>query len=164
MDTVYLDTETTGLYLESGDTIVEIGIVDNDGNVLVDTLINPGKPISHGASRVNGITDAMVNNAPSRGEVIPQVIEAVRGKTVVIYNAEFDVMFLPEIKNVANDIQCCMLKYTEYVGDWSDYHGNNRWHTLIDAAAEVRYKWPKKAHRAVDDALACRAVWRFLHM
>ena len=38
---VYLDTETTGLSASRGDKIVEISIIDDKGNVLIDTLVNP---------------------------------------------------------------------------------------------------------------------------
>ena len=41
MDTVYLDTETTGLYPEHGARIVEIAILDDDGRPLLDTLVDP---------------------------------------------------------------------------------------------------------------------------
>lgn len=163
MQTVYLDTETTGLNPERGDTMVEIGIVDDAGDVLISTLVNPGKTISPEASRVNGITDDMVINAPSRDEVMPQVIDAVKGKTVVIYNAGFDTRFLPEIEEVSAEIRCCMLAYAEYKGEWNDYYENYRWHKLISAAQHVCFEWGGDKHRAANDALACRAVWRFLN-
>jgi hypothetical protein len=41
--TVYLGTETTGLSSARGDAIVEVAIVDGEGRVLIDTLLNPGR-------------------------------------------------------------------------------------------------------------------------
>jgi hypothetical protein len=55
-----------------------------------------------------------------------------------------------------------MIAWAEHNGDWSEYHGDYRWQKLIHAAAAVRFKWPTDAHRALSDALACRAVWRYL--
>src|SRR3982750_387678 len=52
---VYLDTETTGLF---GDVrIVDVAIVDDAGEVLVDTLVDPGIPIPVETSRIHGIFD-----------------------------------------------------------------------------------------------------------
>ena len=56
---VAFDLETTGL-TPVVDRIVEIGAVRFCGNQVIDTfdeLVDPLRPISHGASSVNGITD-----------------------------------------------------------------------------------------------------------
>lgn len=44
MRTLFLDTETTGLSGQK-DRIVEIAIIGEDGEVVIDTLVNPGIPI-----------------------------------------------------------------------------------------------------------------------
>jgi DNA polymerase III epsilon subunit-like protein len=58
-----LDTETTGL--EYNSRIVEIAVTTADGEVLLDTLVNPGEPIPADATAIHKITDEMVANAPS---------------------------------------------------------------------------------------------------
>ena len=83
---LYLGTKTTGLSPANGDRIVELAIVDSAGNVLIDTLIDPGRTISPRATRVHGITDEMVRGKPSLTHVMPAVIELVRGEELVIYN------------------------------------------------------------------------------
>jgi len=59
----YLDTETTGL--KDYDQIVEICLLDNDGAVLIDSLVKPTVKIPLDATRIHGITDAMVSSAPT---------------------------------------------------------------------------------------------------
>ncbi len=57
----FLDVETTGLSAWFGDRICEIAILRCRGEEILDsfdTLVNPARPISPGAARVNGLTDA----------------------------------------------------------------------------------------------------------
>jgi DNA polymerase-3 subunit epsilon len=60
---LYLDTETTGLGAK--DVVMEIGIIDDEGNVLVDSLIRQSKTIDPAAGRMHGITSAMLTQAPT---------------------------------------------------------------------------------------------------
>lgn len=57
-----LDTETTGL--DYDDKIVEIAVIDLDGNVLINTLVDPNKAIPKEATEIHGIANKMVENAP----------------------------------------------------------------------------------------------------
>jgi DNA polymerase III epsilon subunit-like protein len=61
-DAVVLDTETTGRDRES--LIVELAVQKVSGDVLVDTLLNPGEPIPADATDVHGITGDQVRDAP----------------------------------------------------------------------------------------------------
>src|SRR5262249_41372082 len=84
---VILDTETTDL----DGYVVEIAVIDAaTGDTLLDTLVNPGTPIADGARWVHGISDADVADAPPWAEVLPRLLEATRGRTVLAYNAAFD--------------------------------------------------------------------------
>ncbi|MGD9212236.1 MAG: 3'-5' exonuclease [Desulfobacteraceae bacterium] len=159
-DIIFLDTETTGLDPYC-DTIIEIGIVDGHGDILLDTLIDPCMSIPKNATQVNGITDDMIKNKPLRAQVIPIIIDICTDKHVVIYNADFDIEFLPEIKNVASKISCCMIKFARYYGEWSNYYQDFKWQKLDFAADYVKHQ-QENGHRAVDDAIACRAVWNYL--
>ena len=65
-DYVVFDLETTGLSPET-DGIIEISAVKVRGGKVTDsfsTLVNPGRHIPAAASRVNGLTDSMVADAP----------------------------------------------------------------------------------------------------
>lgn len=68
---VYLDTETTGVY--PTDEIVEICIVDHDGQILLDSLVKPYSPIPAETTRFHHITNAMVQDAPTWRDIWPEV-------------------------------------------------------------------------------------------
>ena len=73
-DYLVLDTETTGIHQAE---IVQIAVVDSADNVLLDTLVKPVSRIPYDATRIHGITDSMVAEAPGWGEITEQV-EALR--------------------------------------------------------------------------------------
>jgi len=154
---IILDTETTGL--NSNDEIIQIGIIDGAGNALIDNqLIKPACEISNGAFAVNGISAEMVKDAPNFGDVIPQIVEAVKGKHLVIYNAAYDLRMLIQsdksfqmnIDEVACGIICAMNKYAQFVGEWNDYRGSFRWQKL-----------PSGDHSAIGD---CRATLKLINL
>ncbi len=151
---VYLDTETTGLSAASGDTIVEIAIVDHNGRPLIDTLVNPQRAIPWQATKVHGIRDDMVRGKPTLGQILPDIREAIRGKELVIYNASFDVSFFPNRLADAAAVRCAMKAFNAARG--------GRPHKLTIAAEYVGHTWRGTAHRALADALACRSVWEWL--
>ena len=155
--TVILDTETTGL--EDDARIVDIAVVTAAGRVLLDTLVNPGEPIPPSATAIHGITDAMVAGAPTFGEILGALDRAIDGQRVLIYNKPFDVERLKHELTLhfgdaidADDAvrawftgahwEDPMVPYSDWVGEWSDWHGNNRWQPL------------NGGHRALGDCLA----------
>jgi len=93
---VAIDIETTGL-TPVVDRIVEIGAIRFRGDDLFDTfeaLVDPGMPISPGASAVNGITDDMVQGKPDIDTVLPRFIDFLAQDIPVAHHAPFDVGFL----------------------------------------------------------------------
>ena len=96
---VAFDLETTGLSAWGGDEIVEIGAMkiygdEVDEKNVFHSLVNPRRPIGPDATRVHGITDEMVANAPVLEDVLPQFLEYVGGSYLVAQNAKFDMSFL----------------------------------------------------------------------
>ena len=65
-----LDTETTGLYDAE---IVEIAVINRDGEPLLNTLIKPSIPIPAEVSAIHGITNEVVADAPSFPKSIPKL-------------------------------------------------------------------------------------------
>ncbi len=162
----YLDTETTGL--RDTDQIVEICLIDNDGAVLLDSLIKPTVPIPPDATRVHGITNAMVSNAPTWPEVWPRLEPILAERRLAIYNADYDVRLLQQTQRVHGltwDLplsQFCIMKlYAQYRGDWNARSGSYRWVSLDDARWQCHLELPN-AHRAKADTLLARAVLHYI--
>jgi DNA polymerase III epsilon subunit-like protein len=152
MNTVYLDAETTGLH--ESDEIVELTIIDDNENILLNTLV---KPVNHtywpGAERVHGISPMDVRYAPTQKQISDKIRDAVRDTLVVIYNAPYDSQYLPELEE-AIEIKCAMRAFA----DWN----NSKWLNLTNATKIVGYEWAGSVHRALADTKALRAVWRFI--
>lgn len=150
---IYLDTETTGLSARQGDRIVEIALVDELGGVILETLVDPERSIPSQASRIHGIYDHMVVGKPRLSDLLPIVRSHIRGQHLVIFNKSFDVQFFPCRLNDASAISCAMSRIN---------HALSGRYSLEKAAFFAGYTWKGTAHRALADALACRAVWRYL--
>ena len=93
---VALDLETTGARAGS-EKITEIGAVRIESLREVryfGTLVNPMRPIPPMISRITGITQDMVADAPRIEEVMPRLMGFLEGAVVVAHNASFDVGFL----------------------------------------------------------------------
>ena len=96
-DYVVFDLETTGISPKT-DEVVEISAVKVEHGKVTDefsTLVNPKRRIPYGASRVNGITDDMVAEAPFFEQVLEEFLEFIKGFVLVGHNiARFDMNFL----------------------------------------------------------------------
>lgn len=95
---VVFDSETTGLD-PKGDAVVQLGAVRVVNGKIVpgevfDTLVNPGRPIPAGSTKVHGISDAMVAQAPAFGTVCKAFHRFAAGAVIIAHNAPFDMAFL----------------------------------------------------------------------
>lgn len=150
---VFIDTETTGLNEDGTDEVLDIAIVDADGATLLNTLV---RPVRHTAwpkaNAIHGISPQDVANAPTWDSLLPMIAKICSGKTVVFYNAPFDTSFFPP--DFFSSVICAMRRYSELSAE------RIAWVRLSDAAAESGYSASGKYHRALEDALACRHIWR----
>lgn len=92
-----IDTETTGMSPANGDRVVEVAAVCiRDGALAQEysSLVQPGRAIPADATRVHGITDAMVAQAPTPAGVARTLRETCAGLPLVFHNAPFDLPFL----------------------------------------------------------------------
>lgn len=169
---VFLDTETTGL--NYSDEIVEINIIDRQGNVLINTLVRPKcRWIPKGAQAIHGITNQMVANAPKWTEVHDAVTQILQtAEAVVIYNADFDWQMLKQTREkydlpkfgVASDkFHCMMEQFAEYYGELNSYHGDWQWKTLGFAAKYFDINLDGvTTHRALGDTIATLRIMEAL--
>lgn len=123
-DVVFLDTETTGF--ESSAEIVELTVLASDGAIILHTLVKPLTEIDESGSAfaVHGITNDMVKNAPSFADILPSLVKALEGKTVVAYNAAFDRRMIGQSVNLCGGLfseasmswECASVEYARWRG------------------------------------------------
>lgn len=96
-DYVIFDLETTGIS-PNYDEVIEISALKVKGGEVVNefnTLVNPGRKIPFGATKVNGITNAMVAEAPAFSHVLAEFLDFAEGLVLVGHNiARFDMKFI----------------------------------------------------------------------
>jgi len=93
---IAFDLETTG-FMPGVEQIVELGAVKFENGkpeAIFSTLVNPKKNIPAAASKVNGITDDMVQGKPTIDQLLDPFAEFCEDYIVVAHNAPFDVQFL----------------------------------------------------------------------
>ena len=98
MRQVVLDTETTGLEVDDGHRILEIGCVEIIDRKLTrrhfHEYINPERDIEEGAVEVHGITrDFLADKAVFR-QIWERLFEFIKGAELIIHNAAFDLAFI----------------------------------------------------------------------
>ena len=163
---VFLDFETTGLgaeRLKKGpqkgrrDEVLEVGIIDSDGNVLMDQLVRPVERKTWDTAQHkkpgHGISPQDVASAPTFDDMAPAIAELISGKRIAVFNHPFDARFLPDwLKREPTSFIC--LKQLYY-----------RARDVRKGSMETAMKWvghEKPPHRAVGDAQCALILWNFI--
>jgi len=98
MKEVVLDTETTGISVKDGHRLVEIGCIELDNLIPTKNkfhcYLNPERKVSEKALEVHGYTDEFLATQKKFLEVVDQFLEFIKGKRLIIHNAEFDLSHL----------------------------------------------------------------------
>ena len=95
-DYVVFDIETTGMSPEYAE-IIEIGALKCVNNEIVDrfqTLVRPDFAIPYKITKITGISNEDVYNAPEISDVIFDFDDFVKGYAVVGHNVNFDIRFM----------------------------------------------------------------------
>jgi DNA polymerase-3 subunit epsilon len=150
-----VDIEATGGNHIKG-RIIEIAIIIFDGKKIVSqyaTLVNPEVRIDWYVTKLTGITNKMVADAPLFEEVAKEIYNLTKGKIFVAHDVAFDYKFLKEELAKAgfefNEPKVCTIKLSEkHLPNASSYSLGKLCDELgIPIPEEVR-------HRAEGDAVA----------
>ena len=97
---IALDTETTGMTPADGHRLCEVArvaVVDGELGEEWSSLVHPARPIPWGATRVHGISDAMVAGAPPAARIGGALRESCGDWLLVFHNSPFDLPFLAQL-------------------------------------------------------------------
>ncbi len=98
MKEIVLDTETTGISVKEGHRIVEIGCIELENLIPTKkkfhSYLNPERKVSEKALKIHGYTDEFLANKKKFIQVVDEFLEFIRGKRLIIHNAEFDLSHL----------------------------------------------------------------------
>ncbi len=152
-----VDVETTGTGYD--DRIIEIGILRIENGVCVETyktFLDPERELSPWITRLTGITQDDVQDAPHFADVASDVARLLKGAIFVAHNVAFDYAFVKsEFERIDRffEAQClCTVRLSRLLSPRAKRHNLSaviRRHKLI---CESR-------HRAFDDA---HALWQFM--
>lgn len=164
---LFLDTETTGL--DNQAEILEISILDINGNIVFHSMVKPVNEIPECVTAIHGITFDDVKNAPKFSEIMPDLISIMSGRKILIYNKEYDIRLMFQSARISgatigqykalgnvfyekdDSIECIMKLYSEYKAIESE-RGGFKWHKLVAAGSEFGAD-TTGAHRATADCL-----------
>jgi DNA polymerase-3 subunit epsilon len=148
-----IDIETTGGSYKY-ERIIEIAIVIHDGQKVIETfdsLVNPEMLIPHHITRLTGISNEMVDNAPRFFEIAKTVVEMTEGKVFVAHNVNFDYGFIrKEFSDLGYNYsrrKLCTVKYTRQVFPGLPSYGLGKLSSHFGISNDAR-------HRALGDAKA----------
>src|SRR5574344_1898112 len=95
---IVFDTETTGLYPEQGEKIVEIGAVELINHMptgkTYHQYINPQKEIAEEVVKIHGLTYSFLKDYPVFADIIKDFLDFIGDSVLVAHNAGFDIGFL----------------------------------------------------------------------
>ncbi|MBY4892877.1 3'-5' exonuclease [Rhodobacteraceae bacterium N5(2021)] len=158
---VAFDTETTGLSVQN-DEIVQIGAVRILGGRIVkgeviDTYVDPGRPIPPASTRIHGVTNENVAGAPDIGTAGRALHDFARDAVLVAHNAPFDIGLLRKSRSRTG------ADWTHPVLDTvllsAVVFGTNEEHSLDALCKRLSIEIPEdKRHTALGDAQATAEV------
>ena len=155
---IFLDLETTGM-TASHERITEIGLVEVANGEFVGSwsqLVNPQRSIPPFIQSLTGISDEMVEDAPTFEQLAPTLYERLAGKVLVAHNARFDYGFLrSEFARLGLSYRSRVLCTAKLSRKLFPEHRRHNLDSLIE-----RYGLSCSArHRALGDA---EVLWQFM--
>ncbi len=156
-----IDIETTGGNFNNG-KITEIAIYLHDGNKVIDefvSLINPEQYIPPYISKLTGISNEMVAEAPKFYEVARKIVDITDGTIFVAHNAGFDYGFVQaEFAALGYEFKretLCTVKLSrKFLPGYKSY-------SLGNICSELNIQ-NNARHRAAGDAIATVTLFELL--
>lgn len=151
---IILDAETTGL--NEYDQVIELSIIDLDGNVLFNSLFNPTIEVSKDAENINGLNKKFLSKEPKWNEKWEEIKSILKDRISLIYNSSFDYRLIKQTCNSFNvefldfDVKCIMRLYSEYIG-------SERWVSL-EKAYQYEVGDIVQGHRSLADCRMCLEI------
>lgn len=160
---IVLDTETTGFHPYDGDELLQVSIIDTDGNVLFDEYFKPQHRTEwKEAEQVNGISPEMVADRPAISEKISEINAIIENSdTIIGYNTQFDIGFLKANGAIVpDDLETVdvMEDFAKIYGEWNSARGSYKWQKLTRAAEYYGYDWSQRAETAHNSLGDCYAT------
>lgn len=162
-DYVIFDLETTGTNCNA-DEVIEISaikVINEEVKEEFSFLVNPGMPIPFWATNVNGITDAMVADAPVFKDVLEKFLEFAGNLPLVGHNIHtFDMKFMYRDcqkyfgKTLSNDYVDTLKLARLYLPKLQAYK-------LVDLAKYYNLS-TEGAHRALNDCRMNQQIFYYL--
>ena len=105
---IVLDTETTGLSVEDGHRVVEIGCIELENQIstgkFFHCLLNPERKVSVEAYKIHGYSDEFLSKKKKFFEIIEDFLKFIGDKKLIMHNADFDLSHLNnELKIINKD-------------------------------------------------------------
>ena len=98
MRQIILDTETTGLSVESGHRVIEIGMVEIIDRRLTgndfQAYLNPERKIDPASIPIHGLTDEFIADKPLFKDIVTEFLSFIDDSEVIMHNAPFDSSFI----------------------------------------------------------------------
>ena len=98
MRQIILDTETTGISVDSGHRVIEIGMVEIIDRRLTgndfQAYLNPERKIDPATIPIHGLTDEFISDKPFFKDVASDFLSYIQNSEVIMHNAPFDSSFI----------------------------------------------------------------------
>ncbi|QQS28886.1 MAG: hypothetical protein IPM47_18905 [Sphingobacteriales bacterium] len=162
-NTIYaiVDVETTGGSAKT-DRIIEIAIYRFDGNRIVDSftsLVNPGILIPPFITKLTGINNDMVADAPAFEDLAERVNQITREAVFVAHNVDFDYAYVrmefKKLGHVFERRKLCTVKLARRIIPGFTSYSLGKLCSELGITIENR-------HRAAGDALATTELFKLL--
>jgi len=151
------------------DEIIEVCLVDLDGNILMEQLIRPTVTVSEQAHKINGISFNDLVDEPSYLSIYTELLELVEGKMVCIYNADLGARIVRQTSqkynlesplNYTKDIFCIMENYSEIKDEYDKDWNRKKYKSILEAAREesIEYDSERGTRARVEALIAYQLI------